>query len=77
MEELLRPWVHYVPITEDATDLEEKMEWIVSHDKEARRISYAATLWMQDLVYHPDAAEDDRWIQEETLRRYNSHFVQK
>lgn len=74
MEELLVPWVHYVPITEDAEDLEEKMQWIVTHDEESRRISHAATLWMQDLVYHPDAAEDDRWIQEETIRRYFRHF---
>jgi hypothetical protein len=32
-------------------------------------------LWMQDLVYHPDAVEDDRWIQEEMIRRYQMHFL--
>jgi len=30
---------------------------------------------MQDLVFHPDAAEDDRWIQEEIIRRYGGHFA--
>jgi hypothetical protein len=34
-----------------------------------------ATLWMEDLVFHPDAAEDDRLIQEEILRRYQAHFL--
>lgn len=75
MEELLQPWVHYVPLNDKVTDVEEKMQWILEHDKEAQRISYAATLWMQDLVFHPDAAEDDRWIEEEILRRYLRHFV--
>lgn len=68
------PWIHYVPLNDDATDVEEKMKWILDHESDAKRISYAATLWMQDLVYHPDAAEDDRWIQEEMLKRYRMHF---
>lgn len=75
MEELLQPWVHYVPLNDEATDVEEKMQWILDHDEEARRISYASTLWMQDLVFHPDAAEDDAWIQEEIVRRYQRHFA--
>lgn len=75
MEELLRPWVHYVPLRDDANDVEEKMQWVIDHDMEARRISRAATLWMQDLIYHPDALDDDKWIQKETLRRYWQHFV--
>ena len=77
MEELLRPWVHYVPLNDDdaAADVEEKMQWILDHEEDARRIAAAATLWMQDLVFHPDAAEDDRWIQEEMVRRYRRHFA--
>jgi len=75
MEELLQPWVHYVPLNDFATDVEEKMQWIVDNDEEAQRISERATLWMEDLVFHPDAAEDDRLIQEEIIRRYQRHFL--
>ncbi|GKY98633.1 hypothetical protein MPSEU_000820000 [Mayamaea pseudoterrestris] len=74
MEELLEPWVHYIPLNEYATDVEEKMKWVVEHDAEARRIAERGTQWMEDLVYHPDALEDDRWIQEEILRRFMAHF---
>ncbi|KAG7356122.1 glycosyl transferase family 90 protein [Nitzschia inconspicua] len=74
MEELLQPWVHYIPLDDFATNVEERMQWIVDHDEEARRISERASLWMEDLIFHPDAAEDDRLIQEEILRRYQSHF---
>lgn len=77
MEERLVPWVHYVPLNDEATDIEEKMKWVVSNDEPARRISYAATRWMQDLVYHPDALEDDRWIQEEIMRRYQRLYKSK
>jgi len=75
MEELLEPWVHYVPLDDFATNVEERMQWVVDHDEEAQRISERGTLWMEDLVFHPDAAEDDRLIQEEILRRYQSHFL--
>ena len=74
MEELLEPWVHYVPLNADASDVEEKMRWVVEHDDHARRIAQRGSLWMQDLVFHPESLEDDREIQEEILRRYMAHF---
>jgi len=74
MEELLEPWVHYIPLDDFATNVEERMQWVVDNDQEAQLISEQATLWMEDLVFHPDAAEDDRLIQEEILRRYKAHF---
>jgi hypothetical protein len=66
---------HYIPLNDEATDVEEKMKWIKAHDEEAKKISERATLWMEDLVFHPDALEDDRRIQEEILRRYETHFA--
>lgn len=75
MEELLVPWVHYIPLKEDLTDVEEKMQWVVDHDEEARKIADQGSLWMDDLCFHPDAKEDDRLIQEEMVRRYQAHFV--
>jgi hypothetical protein len=60
-----------------ATNVEERMQWVVDHDQEAQKISERATLWMEDLIFHPDAAEDDRIIQEEILRRYQSHFLRR
>jgi hypothetical protein len=74
MEELLQPWVHYVPLRDDASDSEEKMKWVMENDPEARKISERATLWMEDLIFHPDAAREERLIKEELLRRYFAHF---
>lgn len=75
MEELLEPWVHYIPLNEDLSDVEEKMQWVIDNDNEARRIAHRGTLWISDLIYHPDAQRDDEKIFDETFHRYKAHFV--
>lgn len=75
MEELLMPWVHYVPLNDDLTDVEEKMQWIVDNDEEAQKIAHRGALWIKDLIFHPEASIDDRLIFEEMLRRYRAHFI--
>lgn len=72
MEELLEPWVHYVPMSRDGSDAEERVKWVLSNDEEARRIAERATLFMYDLVLHPDAVEDDRQVKQEIARRYRA-----
>ena len=67
--------MHYIPLNVNATDVEEKMQWVLDHENTARRIAERASLWMEDLCFHPDAALDDRLIQEEMIRRYNAHFA--
>jgi hypothetical protein len=74
MEELLEPWVHYVPLDASLSDTEEKMQWVLDHDREAQEIAHRGSLWMKDMVYHPDAAKDDQAVYKEILRRYQSHF---
>jgi hypothetical protein len=75
MEELLEPWVHYIPLNEELSDVEEKMQWVLDHDDQAQQISKRGTLWIQDLVLHSDAVRDDRHIEEEIIRRYRAHFA--
>ncbi len=38
----LKPYVHYVPIKKDLTDIFDKIEWLKSHDEEAHKISINA-----------------------------------
>lgn len=75
MEELLVPWKHYIPIYPDASDAEEKMQWVIDHDNEAREIALHATLWMEDMMFHPDAQYDDHLINQQILRRYFANFA--
>ena len=82
MEEMLTPWVHYVPINvmkdgngNTVTDTEEKMQWILDNDKKARDIAKAGKLWIADLVLHPDVHSDEMIIFDEIARRYLTHFA--
>ena len=75
MEELLEPWVHYIPMKRDGSDAEEMARWVLANDDEAQRIAERATLFMHDMLYHPDAARDHRAIKVEILRRYRTHWT--
>jgi hypothetical protein len=77
MEELLEPWVHYIPLAEDLVDVEEKIEWMINNDEKAREIANRGSLWMADLVVHPDAAREDLVIEQDILRRYGAHFAEQ
>ena len=41
----LEPWVHYVPIKRDLSDLEAKVNWLRANDDKARAISQQGTLF--------------------------------
>lgn len=30
----LKPWVHYIPLNKDISDIEEKLQWAIDHDEE-------------------------------------------
>ena len=45
----IKPWVHYVPVQLDLSDLKEKMEWAETHQDDAKRISDNATALMKYL----------------------------
>ena len=37
----LQPWVHFVPVSEDLHDLDDRTAWLLAHDDEARDIGQA------------------------------------
>ena len=45
----IKPYVHYVPISPDLSDLKEKFDWAESHSKYAKQISDQATEFMRYL----------------------------
>lgn len=77
MEELLEPWVHYVPLHHNLSDVEEKTQWVMTHSDEAEKIAQRATLFIYDMFFHPDAQAEDELIEKEIIRRYSSFFMEK
>jgi Glycosyl transferase family 90 len=72
----LEPWKHYIPLTDDLSDVEEKMQWVIDNDRKAQEIAEHGRLWISDLVYHPDADRDEANIFREMFERYKRHFAQ-
>jgi Glycosyl transferase family 90 len=47
----LSPWVNYIPIAPDLSDLVERIEWLRTHDDVARAIGYQGKLLADSLDY--------------------------
>jgi hypothetical protein len=50
------------------------VQWVLDHDEEARQIAVRGSLWMKDMLSHPDADSDTDEIYRDILKRYKSHF---
>ena len=47
----LQPWVHFVPVSEDLHDLDERTAWLFAHDGEARGIAQAGQDFAQAMTF--------------------------
>jgi Glycosyl transferase family 90 len=74
MEELLQPWIHYIPLNNNYDDIEEMAYWMLQHPDETKHIIRRANLWILDLYYHKDSLIDETIINDEILNRYRAHF---
>ncbi|MEM1009191.1 MAG: glycosyl transferase family 90 [Myxococcota bacterium] len=75
MEEWLEPFVHYVPI--NTTNVMQQVEWVRQHPLEAEKIAQRATLFMWDMLYHPNAQQEEQEIQARIIERYNALWKTK
>ena len=69
LENLLEPWVHYVPLEPalDRESVEERVRWVLDHEDEARAIAARARTFMEDLwLYQHEEAE----IMDKIAQRY-------
>jgi hypothetical protein len=46
----MKPWVHYIPIHWDLSDLREKYDWAEANPKEAERISRSGSMLYKRLL---------------------------
>ena len=74
MEEYLQPWVHYIPLRQDLSNVEAQVQWMRDHDDEAKRIAERATLFIYDLLFHPEAKLEHILVREGLLKLYFSCF---
>ncbi|KAL3815510.1 hypothetical protein ACHAXA_006207 [Cyclostephanos tholiformis] len=74
MEGKLKPFVHFIPLRADMSNVEEMVRWAESHPKETRLISERSTLFVYDAFFHPDAIEDEERIMVRIMERYEQNF---
>ena len=72
MEGLLQPWTHFIPLND--TNAEEMVQWVIDNDMEAHRISERASLFIHDLLLHPQALIDEVIIKQQMIERYQAHW---
>jgi hypothetical protein len=60
---LIEPYIHYIPIKADLSDLAEKITWCKTHDEECEKISVNATMWY------------NQFMNNEGLTKYVSHVL--
>ena len=52
------PWVHYVPVRHDQSDLLENIQWLQTHDAEAKKIALAGKALYEELYSFENMLDD-------------------
>jgi len=74
METFLKPFVHYIPIHANMSNVDEMISWAESHQEECQTIVKRSTLFIYDLLFHPDAYKDEEVILSSIIKRYEDIF---
>ncbi|KAL7472978.1 hypothetical protein ACHAXS_013357 [Conticribra weissflogii] len=74
MEDLLVPFLHYVPVNDDLSNLVEMVEWARKNDEKCRWISDQATKFVENVWASEQAQEDLVFIQKELGKAYYYQF---
>eukprot|EP00594_Rhizosolenia_setigera_P009335 CAMPEP_0178964752 /NCGR_PEP_ID=MMETSP0789-20121207/15863_1 /TAXON_ID=3005 /ORGANISM="Rhizosolenia setigera, Strain CCMP 1694" /LENGTH=360 /DNA_ID=CAMNT_0020649585 /DNA_START=262 /DNA_END=1344 /DNA_ORIENTATION=+ len=74
MEHMLVPFLHYIPLNDDYSNLMEMVEWARANDEKCRWISQQATEYMNRLYGTEQADHDNELIAMELAKRYFTHF---
>ncbi len=74
MEGRLEPYVHYLPIERDMTNVEEVIRWAEEHPEKTRMIAERSTLFIYDLLFHPQAYVDEQNIMISIMESFENNF---
>ena len=50
----LKPWVHYIPLKRDMSDLVEKVKWVLANDGKAKKIAEQSTKFVKENLMMED-----------------------
>mmetsp|Transcript_18059 Transcript_18059/g.37876 ORF Transcript_18059/g.37876 Transcript_18059/m.37876 type:complete len:449 (-) Transcript_18059:81-1427(-) len=76
MEDLLVPFVHYIPVKEDLSDLVDMVMWARENDERVRWISEQATRFVKNVWDGREARRDFEFVKRELGRAYFEQFYE-
>ena len=74
MEDLLIPFVHYIPVANDYSNLLEMVHWAEEHDEASHEISRRATEYIEHLWISDQAKRDTEMLKKAMATMYMNQF---
>ena len=76
MEGKLEPFVHYLPLTRERSNIKNVVGWAEEIIEKTRAMSQRSMLFINDLFLHPDAISDEKMVMEKIMKKYKTVFGQ-
>ena len=74
MENLLKPFVHYVPLSDDFSDLEDKYNWCLNNELKCIEISKNATNFIEQFLHEEKENKIRIGIMKKYFENINFHY---
>ena len=74
MEDLLVPFVHYIPLANDFSNLLEMVKWANEHNEACQEIRQRATEFIKHLWISEQAKRDTEYLEKELVTTYVKQF---
>ena len=74
MEDQLKPFMHYIPIKEDFSNVDDMIDWCENHPNEIYMIRQRASLYVRDFLFHKDSDQDNAEVKFRIMSIYNERF---
>ena len=74
MEDKLHPFVHFIPLRRNLTDLDDVISWCQdpANSDTILKVRDASTLYVHDFFFHPGAERDNQKIKTFLIEKYLS-----
>ena len=77
MEDLLVPFVHYIPVADDYSNLAQMVEWAKANDEKCRLIAKQSTAYIKQLWMSEQAQKDYKIIKKRLGDLYRDSYAPK
>jgi hypothetical protein len=74
MESFLEPYLHFIPVAPDYSDVHKEISWCENNLEKARDISERATIFVHDMLLDRSSKKEIEEIKFQVMERYSKIF---